>query len=373
MTANSVFNAYLDTNIMLALAAILWLAIRMLLNRSGLRGAFTMQLQTLYGVLLAVALAPVMIILHKFLTHSGLIDAGFVPSFSDYALSQYLNGRIEMAPSTFETLWMSRTVFVQEVTAFSSPTGVAVAILLGVGISGFVIRLLRDALRVRKLISRSYLWRRFGSIEIRLTDQSDIPFSTRGLRRRYIVLPSALLSEADDLRIAMAHELQHMRQGDLGWELILETVRPLLFWNPGFVYLKREVEALRELACDQQVLLRQRFGVRDYCDCLLRVCRNALAPGGLRQILVPSVPLVSSATDKRAAKFLRYRVSSMLSQGRAIHARWVAGALVVPILAVISFGSIASQSNGDWSQDRLMLSTIVNLERLDQRTLTRPY
>ena len=33
----------------------------------------------------------------------------------------------------------------------------------------------------------------------------------------------------------------------------------------------------------------------------------------------------------------------------------------------IVFGSIASQRSGDWSQDRLMLSAIVNLERLDDR------
>ncbi|WP_299844554.1 M56 family metallopeptidase [uncultured Roseovarius sp.] len=373
MTASSVFNAYIDTNIMLMLAAFLWLSTRTLLKRSYLRSAFSTHLQVLYGLLLAVAIAPVIICLHNWLTQIGLVNSGYVPSISDYALSQYLNGKFQMAPSTFETLWMSRTLFIQNVVSLGSSAGIAIAATLGLGILVYSIRLLGNALSIRKTIQRSYLWRRSGRLEIRLTDRSDIPFSTRGLRRRYIVLPSTLLLEADDLKIAITHEIQHMRQGDLDWELALELARPLFFWNPGFAFFKREVEALRELACDQQVLMRKQIGIREYCDCLLRVCRNAIKPNGARKILVPSVPLVSSPKDKHAAKFLRFRVMSMLSRGRVLPGRWVSCILVLPLLAFISIGSIATQSNGDWSQDRLMLSTIVNLERLDQRTLATQY
>lgn len=373
MTADSVFNAYLDANIILIFAAGLWAITRFILNRTALRHAFPMQLQLIYGVLLAVACAPLVIALFHAAQQAGLIGQHYTPSVSDYALAQYLNGRFEMAPLQFESLWMSRTVFIQNVTTLGSPLGIAVALMIGGGVSLYTAILLRNIFRVRKLTNDSYPWRRFGNIDIRLTDRADIPFSTRNLRRRFIVLPSALLSEADDLRIAISHELQHMRQGDLGWEIALEFLRPLFFWNPAFAYFKREAEELRELACDHQVLSRQRFGVKDYCDCLLRVCRNGLGRGGMNQILVPSVPLVASAGSKRTAKVLKHRVVSMLAEGRLSPGRWVTMLLALPLLAVISFGSIASQSSGDWSQDRLMLSTIVNLERLDQRTLATRY
>ena len=168
---------------------------------------------------------------------------------------------------------------------------------MALGFSWFVVRLLRNAAHVRRLIRTGYLWRRYYGLDILLTDQSDVPFSTRGLRRRYILLPSVLLSESDDLRIAVAHEIQHIRQGDLGWEIFLECLRPVFFWNPALLFFKREVETLRELACDQQVIMRHHIGIEAYCGCLLRVCRNAMDRDGTRQVLVPAVPLLRAASS----------------------------------------------------------------------------
>ena len=219
---------------------------------------------------------------------------------------------------------------------------------------------------------------RVGAIDILLTDRVDVPFSTRescaGAISSY---HRRLLSQSDDLRIAVAHELQHMRQGDLGWEVAAELLRPLFFWNPAFSYLKREVEELRELACDQQVLARRQY--RRARLLRLPVCGSARTLWGqngvARQIVVPTVPLVRPADGRRAARFLKQRVLSMTAHsGILTPSRWATGLMVLPFAAVISFGSIASQSsNADWSQDRLMLSTIVNLERLDQRTLATRY
>jgi len=39
--------------------------------------------------------------------------------------------------------------------------------------------------------------------------------------------------------------------------------------------------------------------------------------------------------------------------------------LMLPLMAFIVFSSIIIHNGSDWSQDRIMLSTIVNLERLD--------
>jgi hypothetical protein len=230
-----------------------------------------------------------------------------------------------------------------------------------------VLKTARNAFRVAQLVRRGFVWRTIGRVQIRLTDQTYIPFSTRGLFRHYIILPSGLLLEAVDLRMAVAHEIQHIRQQDLFWELALEALRPVFFWNPAFHFLKRDMEKLRELACDQAVLESRRFSVRDYCECLLRVCQRSLSRGGASQMLVPSVPFAQVDVRRAggaSARFLKYRVLSMLVGARRQPSRLLGAGLMIPLAFAIAFGAIASQQAQDWSQDRLMLSTIVNLERL---------
>ncbi|MEP5761827.1 MAG: M56 family metallopeptidase, partial [Litoreibacter sp.] len=210
-------------------------------------------------------------------------------------------------------------------------------------------------------------WRSIGRVQLRLTDATHVPFSTRGLREHYIIIPSELLSQSDDLRIAVAHELQHIRQRDLAWEIALEIARPFFFWNPALGFWKSEVERLRELACDQQVLVRRGYDVREYCECLLRVCRNTIRDDHSAQITVPTVTfgqVDASRRGLRSARFLKYRVSSMLD-GAARFRDGVWGlVLVAPLAFSVAYGAISIQRSSDWSQDRLMLSAIVNLERL---------
>ncbi|MFC6585134.1 hypothetical protein [Sulfitobacter aestuariivivens] len=40
--------------------------------------------------------------------------------------------------------------------------------------------------------------------------------------------------------------------------------------------------------------------------------------------------------------------------------------LAIPLLSAIVLMTVAIQSPGDWSHDRLMLSTVVNLDRMDE-------
>ena len=370
MTADSLFNIYLDANIILLLGAGIWALSGFVLRRSPLGQAFSTQLQLIYGALVTISLAPLVLILFGAARQHGLIHPAYSVNISDFAVAQYLGGRIDMAPSRFESLLAARDLFTLQVTTLSSATGIAVAFALVVGVAFFGLRLCANAWRVIRLVRGSYGWRRCGRVDIRLSDRTLVPFSTRGLLRHYIVVPSGLLAQSDDFRIAVAHELQHMRQNDLLWEAVLEALRPVFFWNPTFGYWKREVEKLRELACDQQVLARRKSDLRTYCDCLLRVCHNSLRKDAYGQVLLLSVPFAqvdASRSSSRSARFLKFRVMSMIEGTPLQPGRWMRLVLFVPLAAAISFASIASQRAGDWSQDRLLLSAIVNLERLNQR------
>lgn len=369
-TASALFNAYIDANIIFVLAALIWAGFSFALGRTRLRRAFSARLKIAYGVLISIALAPLAVFAFDLARQNGLVDAGYVMSVSDFAVAQYLDGRFDMTPTRFETILAFRETLISDILGLKTILGGAIAAAL---VAGFVMSVRRTALNVSQIhniLKSSYAWRQFGSVELRLTDATHVPFSTRGWRTHYIILPSALLSQADDLKIAIAHELQHIRQGDLTWELGLEALRPVFFWNPAFAFWKSEVEKLRELACDQQVLVRRRFDVRSYCDCLLRVCRNTILNDRSVQIAVPSVTfgqVDASRSGLRSTSFLRYRVSSMLDGASLFKDRVLSAILVAPLAFTIAYGAIAIQRTGDWSQDRLMLSTIVNLERLNQR------
>lgn len=369
MTVDGLLNAYIDANIVLALAALIWMLTKVLLSNTRIRTAFSTKLHIVYGALATIALCPLIVMAFGAARSAGLVAETYAPNFADFAVAQYLDGRFNMAPSQFETILMLRDSATQDLAHLASPISMIIAAVFAFGLTVTTLRSVQSAIRLRRLLRQSYLLRRCNRTRICVSDQVLVPFSTRSLTHNYIILPSSMLGEARDMRIAIAHELQHVRQGDLVWELVIEALRPFFFWNPAFLFWKREVETLRELACDQKVLSRRRFSVMDYCNCLLRVCRNSLAGDRSGQILVPSVTF-AQVNDSRlgacSASFLHYRFTSILTTTRNPRSRVLSATLLVPLIAAIALAAIATQRSEDWSHDRLMLSTIVNLERLEQ-------
>ena len=57
-------------------------------------------------------------------------------------------------------------------------------------------------------------------------------------------------------------------------------------------------------------------------------------------------------------------MTSVFDANKVPQARRLAGVLSVFLMGLVISISVAMTNQGDWSQDRLMLSAIVNLERL---------
>lgn len=371
MTAEQVFSAYIDTNVILFTIAALWFGLKKLLARTPLRTAYLTQLHLLYALIAMAVVSPLLVVCIEACQQYGILAPRSGLSVSDFLVAQYLEGHIAMAPTRFEELLMLRTEVIHEIVTLSSWLGYVVLGALFGGFAVVVIRNGRDTLHLSKMIRRSYSLRRMGKVDIRFTHETRVPFSTRGLFRYYIVLPTGLLAQNNDVRIAVSHELQHVRQRDLTWEIALELVRPFFFWNPAFAYCKWDVERLRELACDQQVLSRKSHPIREYCECLLRVCQTSLMGDRSNQIITPSVPFVQ--IDRRihashSEGFLKQRILSLLETRTVQGYRAVAAVLMLSLFATVICATMAVRPVTDWSQDRLMLSTIVNLERLNSRT-----
>jgi beta-lactamase regulating signal transducer with metallopeptidase domain len=367
---DAVLNAYINANIMLIFAFALWKFIQYTNKKLKFQLPYIFQLRLLNGVFLAIALSPFAIGAIAVSIQLGLLSPDFSMSVSDIAVAQYLNGSIEMKAVEFERMLGIRNTFMQNVLSLNTPTGFSITALFSIGFIAILARSIINIFKLRSVLRASYAWRQFGNLKIRLSDTTFIPFSTRSLNTRYVVIPSGMLAENEDLKMALGHELQHIRQGDVEWAFILEALRPFFFWNPVFYFWKRQVQQLRELACDQQLVLNKHFDIQAYCECLLKVCKNSIRKEDSYSIALPAVPFVqveNTPLGLSAAASLKHRIIAMVEPATTPISRKAFACLLLPAMALVILMSLAIQKPGDWSQDRLMLSTIVNLERMESR------
>lgn len=368
IAGEALLDGFINANILFLVCYGLWVAARTGMRCLGLKHAYGTQLRLLNALFLAIMLAPLIALTFSAVQSTGVAQDVNI-NLSDAIVAYYLNGGFQMDSSNFESLVLMRDSFILNVL---NADGFIAQAAIAVFLAGCLLGLVRLALSVFclwRIVSNSYGWRRFGRIKICLSDRTLVPFSTRGLRHYYLVVPSHMLGDADELKVAIAHELQHIRQGDLEWEIALEALKPAFFLNPAYRAWKRQVEHLRELNCDHQVLQHGRIDVRSYCETLLSVCQKTLRRDRAFVLAVPKVTLVtadrSSLFDQRQS-FLEHRIRSALDAKRIRYQRLLFAAVAVPLLTATTLITLAIQSPGDWSHDRLMLSTVVNLDRLDE-------
>ncbi len=367
---DAALNAYINANIMLIFAFALWVLARYTIKKLKIHLPYILQLRLLNGIFIAIILSPIATLAVNVLTSAGLLAADFSMRVSDFAVAQYLNGSIEMKAVEFEHILGMRSTITQEILNLKSPSYIFIAGLFAIGFIGILSRSLFSIFKLRTILRNSYQWRQFGNLKILLSDKTFIPFSTRGLKNRYVVIPSGMLTKSNDLKMALAHEFQHMRQKDVEWAYILEALHPLFFWNPVFYLWKRQVQHLRELACDQQLISDRKFDAKAYCECLLQVCQNSIRKQDKYSIALPSVPFVqvdNTPFGLNAATALKQRIIAMAEPATTEISKKTFACILLPAMTLVILASLTIQAPTDWSQDRLMLSTVVNLERLEDR------
>lgn len=363
MNADVLLNAYIDLNILLLAGTLLWFAARKALARSSLGRAYRPQLRLLNGMTVLLAASPLLI-----LAFTRFVIA-HPPNFSDMLVSQYLQGNVSMSAGTFEATLGLREDAVRGLTSLQPGWAQAVAAAFAVGALICLAHVAASVFRLRQNLAGSFLWKRIGRVQLMVSDDIRVAYSTRGLLRRYVVLPSALLNDPRDLRLTIAHELQHFRQRDIECEFLLELLRPALFWNPAFYLWRREVRLLREFACDQALMARPAFDVRAYCECLIRACALAARGPALFTRRSPAVALVDRRETRRGASLQRRIIAVTAVQPRGPNSLgW--GLVSLTMAGVVLATAVLLQRPSDWSHDRIMLSTIVNLERMASRNST---
>ena len=361
MPIETVLNVYIDANIMLLVAYSLWSLARFLLARAGLKHAYVSQLRLLNAGMVAILVSPVFVWL------LGGLTTRYAMNISDIVVAQYLAGHVEISALQLQDVLGLRDNFVRSLADIGPVWAKALALVWLLGFGWCSLRIVGNILTLRRIIRHSFVWRRFGSVQLLVSDTVLVPFSTRGLRKRYIVIPSVMLGNSADLRMAVSHELEHFRRHDVEWEILLEFMRPLFFWNPVFYGWKRQVSELREFSCDQSLAMRASFDLRAYCECLLRASQRGLAAKGVA-LATPSVALVNLHRGQHSV--LKSRILALTAESAARESRQISLLLVGPLMGLVVLVAMMIQRPTDWSHDRLMLSTIINLERLDARSET---
>lgn len=358
---------FVDANVLLLLAYILWRGAQALILRSPLRQDHGFQVALLKAVLLVTLLSPLLAQAALAIGHK--LAPGTPTTLSDMAVAAYLKGNIALPAQDFEALLNTRGTWTEAL--LRGDLSWAVALAMGLAAVGLfhLGQLALSILRVQRAVSDSYLWRRTARVDIRLSDTVRVPFAARGLWRRHVVLPSNLVMQPAELRLILAHEFQHLRARDVEWELAFEALRPLLFWNPAFVLWKRAFDQLRELSCDQTVLAGRRIDPHTYAACLLDFCERRIRGPWPKSVNVAFVSAPRARWGRDGARAaLEQRILALYVVPSARRLRGLIPGCVLVLTLCITLAAASVRQPGDWSQDRLMLSTIVNLERLEAIT-----
>ncbi len=201
---------------------------------------------------------------------------------------------------------------------------------------GFLILVFRLGLNLKKLVqlgNRSVLIRRQGSVRIGLSHEITIPISFLLGFQKWIFIPIELLTTSRDFRIAIRHELQHHRQGDTRWAILIELLVCLFFPNPVIYKWKRDIVEMQEFSCDEALIGQKGISSYDYGRCLLRVAEAAL---GDCQMPIGTIGMATlSKNPKYYKSFLRRRIEMFTSHDRPRFSN-KAGALIGTIAFLVT-------------------------------------
>nr|WP_295842144.1 M56 family metallopeptidase [uncultured Xanthomonas sp.] len=108
--------------------------------------------------------------------------------------------------------------------------------------------------------------------QLRLCERTDSP-QLIGPWQPVLLLPARRMDSlrADDLDMALTHELVHMQRRDLWWGLLPAVAQHLFFFHPLVHLANREYALAREAACDAAVVAGHRHCRHDYARLLVQL------------------------------------------------------------------------------------------------------
>lgn len=185
------------------------------------------------------------------------------------------------------------------------------------------------------------------------------PFVT-GLFRPAVVLPAWFAEDYSrtEARAAIAHELTHVKRGDL-WALQASEIFVALMWFNPLAYIARTAFRIdQEAACDADVLARGHASPHAYGATLVKAVRMQMPA---RIALTTSLPLTHA---------LKQRLKLMSYPAPGTSRRWIGSgaALLLGTTALACTASVATAGEHEQTQVTIENGTLwLNGEKIDNR------
>ncbi|WAC62191.1 hypothetical protein OVA13_12375 [Pseudoxanthomonas sp. SL93] len=167
---------------------------------------------------------------------------------------------------------------------------------------------------------------------LRTSDDIDSP-QLVGPIEPVLLLPSHQLARmgADDLRMALHHELTHLQRRDLWWSWMPVLAQHLFFFHPVAHLAAREYGFAREVACDAAVIADERHAPHDYGRLLVKLG-------------VATAPAPALAGASPTFRILKRRLLMLQHTASPLRASALALTLGVVLLGVVPYRVTASSA-----------------------------
>lgn len=207
------------------------------------------------------------------------------------------------------------------------------------------------------LLKESYVFHKIGRVTILVKDTVQVPFSFSLWAKSYVVVPTNFLGRQNDLRMAVFHELQHIRQFDTLLSYLFWIGTILLFYNPIYYVWKNWIYLLQEQSCDHHIINTKKMKINDYCHHLLMVAETLLSEQNFGRSAPTVVFLLRS-------KQLKRRIKSMLQEQKVIMSDLVLNFIRVFLLSMIV--SISWAAKSDFQDRRITFEIAEKMKSIAQ-------
>lgn len=227
------------------------------------------------------------------------------------------------------------------------------------GVCLFLGKYIKSLFILEKLQQASFCLHKIKNVKILFSDTAEIPFCWSFLKKHFIVIPNTFLEKNDDLKLAIRHELQHIRQGDTHWLHFLMLLKSFCFWNPFMRLWINWLDKLQEFSCDESIVIQKKTSPEAYAQCLVNSVSDTFKNG-----LLPQGALGIHGLSK---SILYRRVNMLFSYNKSKTRK-----LAIIAAYVISFFSVISAAyafNGSPSMALLstqQIATIIKKSHLDE-------
>lgn len=327
MSLSQALSAYLNMNLLILIGFLGLSLFSFVMRRAKFNLGAGTELRLHYAVMMTILLLTV---LHPFLPNGKIFSpvakvwsAQSIKNFSQYYTSPNKSGYLSLpTPMGTSTLPADQVAITW---------GVLCSILLVLG-GVFLGRDLRILLKIKK---SSFLARRLGRVRILVNEAIHVPFSYWLPGQANIVVPLSLVERREEYKIAIAHELQHHRNGDTKWVYLMFGVRLLCAINPVIYLWNQWILELQEFACDETLVDQNKVESQAYARCLVEVAQTAIDQKYAPVCATGLVFLVERNLLKR-------RIEKMLSKSSNKIGRSVSvsvGLLLASIMGATAFAS----------------------------------